>query len=253
MLGAPALVAHAGLRAGCGRVIVMAPASVLPGVLTICPSATGRAMPEQREVEAGGVLSWSESLQAVVLGPGLGRGGRARCIVQQHLTSEGCPLVVDADALHLMAGAGCMPSRRHVVLTPHPGEFSALAKAYGVTVGGGAAADRSAAASALADRLGCVVVLKGHGTVVAGSGVWVDHCGGVELAIPGSGDVLAGLLGSILAQQAAAGEVACEDAARLAVEAHGRAGVVLARRRGVRGIMALELADAIPAALEQVG
>ena len=107
------------------------------------------------------------------------------------------------------------------------------------------------AAAALANAIDAVVVLKGHHTVVASTAqTWTCKTGGVELAIPGSGDVLTGIIVSLLAQQwAAEGAVLPFDAARLGVQIHAQAGRAWRESHGDRGLLAMELADCVPQAV----
>ncbi|MDP7070277.1 MAG: NAD(P)H-hydrate dehydratase [Phycisphaerales bacterium] len=255
MIGAPALAARAALRCGCGRVIIGAARSILAPILTCCHSATGWPLTMDEEPLSDGsvvprVLELDRQVQTLAVGPGFGikrtvSGG----IVRELLSRPGAPLVLDADALHGMAQAQPSGRLRDVVLTPHPGEFRVLAEAYSTGDAGVDDESRRAAAIELAAATEAVVVLKGHGTVVATrDGAWTCPTGGVELAVPGSGDVLTGVLASVLAQQVARGDLDVVGAARLAVTLHANAGAVWREAHGDRGMLAEELADALPAA-----
>lgn len=253
MVGAPALAARAALRVGCGRVMIASPHSVLPAVLGACLSATGYPLPQdehgeltERAVE--NVARLDAMAQAIAVGPGFGRSAAAICIVSHLFTTPGPPLVLDADAIHCLATIDLStPPKRPVVVTPHPGEFAVLARAVGVSVPNAGAASRRDAAIALAVRLGVAVVLKGHGTVVAAGGMaWVSDEGGVELAVPGSGDVLTGVLASVIAQHAASGgEVDLAAASQLAVTLHACGGARWRQEHGTRGLLAEELVDLV--------
>jgi NAD(P)H-hydrate epimerase len=128
------------------------------------------------------------------------------------------PVILDADALNLLARTpGVWNFRSDAVLTPHPGEARRLAEGFGISTGG----SREEFASRLASRLGAIVALKGFRTCVAAPDgrVSVNTSGGPELAMAGSGDVLAGIIAAFAAQ--------CEelfDAVKLAVYFHGAAG-----------------------------
>ena len=187
------------------------------------------------------------------------------------------PLVIDADAIRAFAAhrEAVRDVRGTVVFTPHPGEASALAEALELEVDAVERATRPAAALALAQRLGAVVALKGHGTVTSdGLRAWRCDRGGAALATGGSGDVLAGVIGAFFAQFAARDSYgAARDsygialdsygAARasygatlapgaitaLAVDAHARAGDLWAARHGDAGALAREIADLIPEAM----
>jgi NAD(P)H-hydrate epimerase len=154
------------------------------------------------------------------------------------------PLVLDADGLvafekHLR---DLRKRTAATILTPHPGEAGMLLGLTPARLN----RDRVAHARALAGETGAVVVLKGAATVIADPAgrVAVNPTGGPVLATGGTGDVLAGLAGGLLAQRAPAFE-----AAALAVFAHGAAGDAVAARRGSRGALAGEIADELPAAL----
>lgn len=254
MVGAPALAARAALRVGCGRVMIASPRSIMQEVLGACLSATGCPLPQDAcgALDSSGAVSVVAALdgqaQAVAVGPGLGRSPAASAVVSSLIGRAGCPLIIDADAIHIVAALG-VDGRwpRPVVLTPHPGEFRVLAEAFALPTPTGEDCSRREAAIAMATHLNAVVVLKGHGTVVAfADEAWTSEAGGVELAIPGSGDVLTGVLAGILAQRAQEGEpVDVNAAARLAVTTHARAGDSWRREHGSRGLLAKELADRV--------
>ncbi len=184
---------------------------------------------------------------AIVIGPGLGQSEPAAGWVGEVLAS-GVPAVLDADALNLVAGIAeaVKQAAGPIVLTPHPGEAARL---LGTTVPE-IEADRLAAARALATRTHAVVVLKGARTIVCDGTLEDDHCsinptGGPELATGGSGDVLAGVIGALLAQGLPAA-----DAARAGVYVHGLAGEQLAVEHGRRGVISSDLPVAIAGVLK---
>jgi NAD(P)H-hydrate epimerase len=238
--------------------MIASPRSIMGDVLGNCLSATGRPLPQDGQGElaltetTSVVASLDAEAQAMAVGPGLGQSPAAAAAVTSLLERNGPPLVLDADAIHIVAAASLSGGwtrewARQVVLTPHPGEFKALATAMGVAVPNSEDASRRTAAAAMSSHVNAVIVLKGHRTVVAaGSDVWTCDEGGVELAIPGSGDVLTGVLAGILAQLAASeAAVDAAAAARLAVTLHARAGASWRRERGTRGVLAEELADRV--------
>lgn len=165
----------------------------------------------------------------VAVGPGLGQGDWGRTLPARLLDSE-LPLVMDADALNLLA---MEPAQRHNwILTPHPGEAARL---LGKSVAA-IQADRLAAAQQLQQRYGGVVVLKGAGTVVAdAAGIGISTAGNPGMASGGMGDVLTGVIAGLLAQGLPPGQ-----AARLGVCLHGRAGDIAAAD-GQRGLLATDL------------
>lgn len=188
------------------------------------------------------------------VGPGLGEGPACTATVESVLAVP-TPVVVDAAGLRALANpaAHAALARRHAagrptVLTPHEGEFAGL----GYTCGSGATADRLGAAVRAARELHAVIVLKGPGTVVASpiGTAYVDTRGGPELGTAGSGDVLSGLIASMLAAHAASGPVDDEDAARIAaagVAIHGAAGVLAGS--GGRPVTSMDVIDSLPDAI----
>ncbi len=242
MIGAPSFVALGALRSGCGLVRLAAPAPILAACLALVPSAIGVV----RNDDPAALLGGLEDATVVDAGPGLGLGAPEQALVAALLQSRH-RLVLDGDGLTLLArlGRGARSPGRILVLTPHPGEYARLAAAWGTATLGGSPADeaRRAAGRELAVATGAVVVLKGHRTVVAdGELTWTCQVGNPALAIPGSGDVLSGVLGGLLAQGLAAG-----PAARAAVQLHALAGDLWSAGRPF-GLIAGELAALIPEA-----
>jgi NAD(P)H-hydrate epimerase len=148
-----------------------------------------------------------------------------------------------------------------VILTPHPGEFRRLAAAVGIEADPIDPRGRSEAAAALAGRLGCIVVLKGAGTVVSdGLRTWVNQTGNAALATAGTGDVLTGVIAGLVAQfhreavprGAAAGGLSLFDCARLGTRLHGLAADRWAGRHGTAGLLVRDLLDELPDAMQQM-
>lgn len=209
MIGAPALAAVAALRGGCGLAKIIAPEPIINHVLALCPSATGWGV----AVDEGGHIVAHESSRAfdalaphahaIVVGPGLGEGPGVSRLALRAIQHEGCPVIIDADAINALA---TIPELHRDwkcagVITPHPGEFRRLAAALNIEADAVSEATRPSAAEELAQKLGCIVVLKGAGTVVSdGHRTWVNDTGGPELATAGTGDVLAGLIAGLVAQ-----------------------------------------------------
>ena len=225
MMGAPALVSRAALRAGAGYVGLGVPGAPLEHM----PSGSevvGR--PLAAEGWAGDVLAELERYKALVVGPGLGRSEDTLAEVKRLLAEAPVPVVVDGDAL----AAVDEPPPSRAVLTPHAGEYERLA-------GSEPGPDRVGAARALASRLGAVVLLKGSTTVVAGpeGDVLLSVTGGSRLATAGTGDVLSGVIGAFLAQ--GADEL---RAAGLAAHVHGAA----ASLGPARGMVAGDVIELLP-------
>jgi len=231
MPGAVRLAGESCLRAGAGLVTVATAAENLTGIIAGRPELIVHAA-----ISADQFRSLLQGADVIAAGPGLGQGAWSETALAQVLAS-GKPLVLDADALNLLARSGqAAPSGS--VLTPHPGEAGRLLGTDAAAV----QADRMAALGELQQRhAGSVIVLKGAGTLVGAQGRTPGLCerGNPAMAAPGMGDVLTGLIAGILAQ--------CRDpwhAACAGVMAHALAGDELARERH-RGVLALELAEAL--------
>jgi NAD(P)H-hydrate epimerase len=260
MLGAPALSAMGAIRSGCGLVKIAAPSPIIEQVLSLAPFATGYGLETDhaRSINASHAAPVLDELtrSCSVIVAGMGMGG-AHCVAQiivRLLNQEMVPIVIDADGLNALAS---LPEfdreiRASAVLTPHPGEARRLMRS--LSIDGDPAGDESQridACTRLAQRLGCVVVLKGKGTVVSdGHRVWVCERGSPALAAAGTGDVLAGVIGSIIAQTRDTESIDLLHAAALGVQAHAIAGERWAEsHKGDRGLMANELADLLPGVL----
>jgi len=238
MSGAPLLAARAALNSGAGRVYAL---------FAEDPLACDPVQPELMCRPADG---FDLSLATVVIGPGLGTSSHAAELLARAIGC-GSALLADADALNLLAGDAALQSAlakrpAAVVLTPHPLEAARL---LGVGIAA-VQADRVGAARTLAARLHACVVLKGSGTVIAapdGNAV-INTTGNPALATAGSGDVLSGLCGSLLAQGWPQWE-----AALAAVWLHGMAADVLVTEgAGPIGLTAGELIPAIRVALNRM-
>lgn len=224
MAGAARLAGEAALRAGAGLVTVAVHAT------SLTPLA---ACPELMSVAVESIADLAPALQratVIALGPGFGRSDWAHHLYAAALAS-GLPLIVDADALNLLAAAPT--ARRGWVLTPHPGEAARLLGSSTQAV----QQDRLAAVGALQQRYGGVAVLKGAGTLLQGDGgtVWLCDRGNPGMATAGMGDVLTGIIAGIAAQ---CGDL--ELAARAGVLVHASAGD-RAARGGERGLLASDV------------
>jgi ADP-dependent NAD(P)H-hydrate dehydratase / NAD(P)H-hydrate epimerase len=239
MTGAAHLAARGALRAGAGMVRVAS-----PGVNhdTALPTeAVGLALPAAGWDDA--VLDQLDRAGALVLGPGLGRSAPTVTAVHHLAQAAPVPLLVDGDGLWALGddAAELLGKRAHpTVLTPHDGEFSRL-------TGHPPGADRIGAARDLAAATGAVVLLKGPTTVVAhpDGRARLSVAGDARLATAGTGDVLSGVVGALMAQG-----LDPFDAAAAGAWLHGTA----ATEHGPdRGLVASDLVDALPAVLEDLG
>ncbi|MGI8560203.1 MAG: NAD(P)H-hydrate dehydratase [Luteimonas sp.] len=233
--GAILLCAEAALRAGSGLASVATRGEHVPALLARRPEAMAHA------VESAGALApLIEAADVLAVGPGLGQTGWGEALLAAALGS-GKPLILDADALNLLADAMLAAARslpRDCVLTPHPGEAARLLG----TTPGHVQADRFTAARALCQQFRCVVVLKGAGTVVAapGSGdavaLAVIGAGNPGMAAGGMGDVLTGVIAALRAHGRDAFDAACFGALL-----HAVAGDVAAGEGGERGLLPCDL------------
>ncbi|GGH89629.1 bifunctional ADP-dependent NAD(P)H-hydrate dehydratase/NAD(P)H-hydrate epimerase [Pseudomonas fluvialis] len=232
--GAALLAAQSGLRGGAGMVSLATREEHVAGALARCPELMVRGL-----LSSGQLLALLPGHDVLVVGPGLGQGAWGRSLLTAAAQFEGAQ-VWDADALNLLA-AGRVQIRAGAVLTPHPGEAARLLGCSLVEVQD----DRPAAALRLAQRYQAVVVLKGAGSLVTdGHALRLCEHGHPAMAGPGLGDVLAGLIGALLAQGLAA-----LPASELAVWLHARAGERLGQAG--RGLLASELVGVIRELLEE--
>jgi len=246
MGGAPTLMGLAARRSGTGLLVLAVPASVVGRVGAEVPEAITVALPES----GGGLAAaadnacrrWLGEATAIGVGPGLGRADGTQKVVRGLLAAYRGPAVVDADGLFALGTGGPLAERRAPTLvTPHAGEFARLAPdAEGTRLD--QAADRAA-------RWGATVLLKGDNTVVADPDgrLAVNPTGVPSLATGGTGDVLAGLVGALLAQG-----LDPFDAARLGAWVHGRAGALAVRALGPVSVAAADVAEHLPAAFGEL-
>jgi NAD(P)H-hydrate epimerase len=245
LAGAPAMAALAAQRAGAGYVQVALPASVAPAVESRLLEQMTRALPEDdgAHVPAGvAVLSeLAERAGALVLGPGLGRSDTALAFARSAATAIDVPLLIDADGLNAHAERleTLRARRAATVLTPHAGELGRLLG----RPSGEVDAHRLACAREAAERSGAVVLLKGDDTIVAAPGgpVAVSPGASPALATAGTGDVLSGLVGALLAKG-----LEPFEAAALGALGHARAGRRAAARRGADHVVASDVIEALP-------
>jgi NAD(P)H-hydrate epimerase len=224
--GAAIMAAEAAGRTGAGLVSAATRAAHVPAFLSRRPEVMAHA------VEARGELDeLLERATAIAVGPGLGQNAWAEQMLQRSLETT-LPLVVDADALNLLARQRGQTRRDNWILTPHPGEAARLLGSDTASV----QADRFAAAREIQSDCGGVVLLKGAGTLVCdGETMYVCPYGNPGMASGGMGDVLSGILVALLAQG-----LSPRDAACLGVCLHAAAGD-LAAEDGMRGMLATDL------------
>ena len=237
--GAPVYAGEAAVRTGSGLVFVGVPAEVYPIAAARCGASMAYPLPS----EYGAVKEKLEGCDAVLLGPGLGAAPAARELALRLLGDLRCPVVLDADGINAAAEhIDVLRGRRFpTVVTPHAVEFARL--------GGDLSPGREAAAARFAAETGCVTVLKGPGTIVAAPDGRArrNTTGSDALAKGGTGDVLAGMVLSLVGQGAAP-----YDAASLAVWLHGRSGDLCRERLTAYGVTPEDVVETIPAAIREL-
>ena len=243
--GAPVFAAQGALRSGAGLVYLGVPRDVYPMVATRCSSA----MPFPLLDDTEQLVERARSCDVVLAGPGLGRSPRAQQIVFRLMEDIEGPLVLDADGLNALEGQTQRLRARTglTVLTPHDGEFARLA---GCSL---PLNDRVEQAAHLAQDTGCVVVLKGHETLTVDpqGRVWRNTTGNPGMAKGGSGDILAGMIASLLGQKQLTGSVSCPgELVAWAVYLHGAAGDAAAAQYGEYGMLPDDTLAAVAGVLQ---
>lgn len=238
--GAAFFAAMGALRSGAGLVFLGVPESIYgieavklnEPVIFPLPDAGGRlsadAVPE--------ILTRLPQMDAVLVGPGLGQSEGTLAVVRAVLEKAECPVVVDADGINVLSAHRDLLRGRKLptILTPHDGEFARL--------GGVIGEDRMSAAAALAEELGCVVLLKGHETCITdGTDGYLNPTGNPGMAVGGSGDVLAGVITALLG----AGLPPLEAAA-CGAWLHGAAGDRCVAELGQYGMLPTDMLSALP-------
>ena len=242
--GAAYLAAMGALRSGAGLIFLGVPESIYaieavklnePVVFPL-PDEAGKlseaAIPE--------ILERLPKMDAVLIGPGLGQSEGTFKVVKAVLENAACPVVLDADGINVICGHKDILRGRtnSTILTPHDGEFARL--------GGIIGDDRSAAAVEMAGELGCILLLKGHRTVITdGETIYINHTGNPGMAVGGSGDVLAGIIVSLLGQG-----IDPLKAAACAAWLHGAAGDLCASEIGQYGMIPGDMVAALPRLLK---
>ena len=242
--GAAALAAMGALRCGAGLVYLGVPESIYaieavkltePVVFPL-PDAEGK----YGSSAAAEVLKRLDKMDAVLIGPGMGQSEGTLAVLRVVLDAFPGAVVVDADGINLLAKHKDILRGRTgpTILTPHDGEFARL--------GGVIGQDRAAAAAALARELGAVVLLKGHETVITDGAVcYRNHTGNPGMAVGGSGDVLAGMIVSLLGQK-----IPPLAAAACGAWLHGAAGDLCEKEIGQYGMLPGDLLDVLPRLLK---
>jgi ADP-dependent NAD(P)H-hydrate dehydratase / NAD(P)H-hydrate epimerase len=241
--GAAAMVSKAALRGGVGLCTVAARTSVVERVVAIVPEAMGRGLSGAgplglQDMEA--IVAAARGKSALVVGPGLELGAESGSFIADLLGRTHLPSIVDADGLNALSSPALIArvcnAGSPLIFTPHPGE---MARLLGTPIDE-VQRERLGVARAFARERNVTLVLKGAATVIAtrDGTLAVNPTGNAGMATAGTGDVLSGLLGALLAQG-----LPPEAAAAVGVFVHGAAGDRVARRRGLMGLMATDVVD----------
>lgn len=238
--GAAALAAMGALRSGAGVVYLMVPESIYDIEASklwepvIIPAADEKGMLSSAAAEE--IMQYLPRMDAVLIGPGLGQSEGTLAVVRRVLEQYTGPVVLDADGINVLSGHKDILRDRTAptILTPHMGEF--------LRIGGKNLPDRVQAARELSRELGCIVLLKGHRTVITDDKTcFVNETGNPGMATGGSGDVLAGIIVSLLGQG-----LAPLDAAACGAYLHGASGDLAAEQMGQYGMLPQDMLRFLP-------
>lgn len=248
MAGAAIMAGKAALRCGIGLLKIAVPKSIYP----VCATNILESVYYPLEETSNGVISskntdflleMCEKSSAVVIGCGLSVCDDTKNLVQSVITNCEKPLVIDADALNCICNKPEILKnlKAPAIITPHPGEMARLLHSTPKTVN----SNRENTAIDFAKKFGVVTVLKGAGTIIASPDgeVYINHTGNSGMATGGSGDVLSGIIGSLLAQGASP-----INAAAAGVFLHGTIGDLAAEKLGKISMLPTDMIDMIPAA-----
>ena len=250
MPGAACMCAAAALRSGAGLVTAAFPESAYPALASHAAEAMLLPCPETRdgwlsESAWDNILTLLPKASAVVIGCGIGTDPDTAAVLERVLRGSVCPVLLDADALNILASDPGLLRRAQapVIITPHPGEMSRLTGRSVSDI----QANRLETVRSFADEYGVTVLLKGPDTLVASPGkreVCVNCTGNQGLAKGGSGDTLSGIIGSLLAQG-----LEPFEAASVGAYIHGKAADAVYPLKGFRGMCASDIAEALPTVL----
>lgn len=238
--GAAALSAMGALRTGAGLVYMAVAQQIYAIEAVKLTEPVIIPLPDENGTlscaAASKILDLIPKMDAVLIGPGLGQSKGTAFVLQEVLRCATCPVVVDADGINLLSAHTdivrdrCYPT----VVTPHDAEFTRL--------GGVLSHNRAESACILAKELGCVVLLKGHRSVISdGQSFYVNHTGNPGMATGGSGDVLAGVITSLIGQG-----LSPFSAAAVGAWLHGAAGDICAEQIGQYGMLPQDMINALP-------
>jgi len=241
--GAAALAAMGALRCGAGLVFLGVPESIYTIEAVKLTEPIVFPMPDEEGMLSAKalpkILKRLPQMDAVLIGCGLGQSEGTLAAVRTVLENAQCPVVVDADGINVLSRHMDILRERHrpTILTPHAGEFARL---------GGVSGDRVAAAERFAQKHGCILLLKGHRTVITdGELSYVNQTGNPGMAVGGSGDVLAGMITALLGQG-----MLPLTAAACAAWLHGAAGDLCAAELGQYAMLPTDMLEVLPRLLK---
>lgn len=247
MAGAAIMAARGALGMGLGLLTVATSAAVRDAVAPAVPEAMTLGLPDHPDDAFAAIVEKLEGADVLAVGPGLGHSQETADLVRRLVHEVDLPIVLDADGLNAFRGNGDAVADRvgsELVCTPHAREFARLLGRKVDDVW----PDRINVVADIARRWRATIVLKGPGTVIQSQHgeTWVNSTGSAALATGGTGDVLTGMLAAALPHN----QVARVTAAT--VHAHGVAGEIAAERATARSVAAIDVAAAIPAALQRL-
>lgn len=242
MAGAAYFSAKAALLCGCGLVEIVCPEDNRTILQTLLPEAILTVY--ENELDFDCILSRISYCNALVLGPGLGQSPSARILCNRILTEASVPAVVDADGLNLCANTPLLANYRGpLVITPHPGEAARLTNKSIADI----LSDPLSTAKSLSNEQDCTVLLKDAHTIIStGEITNINVSGNDGMATAGSGDLLSGIIASLLSI-----ELSPHYAASCAALIHGLAGDVCAKKHGTRSVTASRIAECIEEVFKQ--
>lgn len=242
--GAAALSAMGALRTGAGLVFLGVPESIYAIEAMKLNEPVVFPLPDEEgklsEIAIDEIVDRLSRMDAVLIGCGLGQSQGTMAVLKAVLETAECPVVVDADGINLLAQNISLLRERTAptILTPHDGEFARL--------GGILTEDRMTSAREFAKQMGCVLLLKGHRTCISdGEVCYENSTGNPGMAVGGSGDVLAGMIVSLLGQG-----IAPLEAAACGAWLHGAAGDLCASQLGQYGMLPTDMLNVLPRLLK---
>lgn len=254
MSGAVYFAAAAAYRTGAGIVEIFTPRENYSSLAANIPEAVFSlyGLDESFDCVYKRLENKIDAADSIVVGCGLGQSDMSREILKRVMLRASCPMLIDADALNIISedkslwGLMSDEQRAQTLITPHPGEMSRLCK---LSIGE-ILQDTVGAASSFAKEFGIVCLLKDHQTVISdGAAVYLNHTGNAGMATAGMGDLLAGIIGALLARASKTGDSDILRRAALGAYIHGLCGDLAKAEIGEYSMIASDLIDQIPRAI----